>query len=444
MANQKIERVLIQTVGTGGPKNPVWEALAYAVRDRRPQVLVQWCSKLTLEETVPLFEEALGEADRPPDVRRSVCDDPDDVDRLARDYLRQIDSLRTEFPEAVLEVDFTSGTKPMSAAAVAAAVARRLPRLHYAVGPRDETGRVVLTDRLVSLDTGQMVADPLLCELGRLFDQGQYTAVQAQAERLAADLTDVTLHARAESLAYLAVVYDLWDRFSWKEAFSLLRDYQKREKASGCLGSAGWNLARLGAQVAHLKQCKDGRVRPQRLVDLLANSERRIQQGRYDDAAARLYRLTEYVAQVRFRKRFGIRKLENPTHNVPIDTLAKHAPRLAADLQARKPLKDGQTNLGLKRAIEALAEAGDPVGRSMKERYDSADPARRTGKGELGELLDARNQSLLAHGGVPVRKEVASALHEEVTAVLAEHLQAEGLNLAEVLEPARFLRCPWA
>src|SRR5271157_4326788 len=148
MTKPTCTRVLLQTMGTGGPKNPVWEALAFAVRERRPDVLIQWCSQETLEQTVPKFEHALGPDDRPGVVRRSACKDPDDVDGLAREYLRQIDELRAEFPESELELDFTSGTKPMSAAAAVAAIARRLPRLHYAVGHRDETGRAVQTDRL--------------------------------------------------------------------------------------------------------------------------------------------------------------------------------------------------------------------------------------------------------------------------------------------------------
>lgn len=139
----------------------------------------------------------------------------------------------------------------MSAAAVVAAIVRRLPRLHYAVGQRDQTGRVVQTDRILSLETGQMIADPYLAELGRFFHQGQFAAVRAQAGALAADLRDATLLARAESLAYLAEVYDLWDRFAWRDAFRLLRDFPNRERAGGQLGRAGWDLGGLAGQVSH-------------------------------------------------------------------------------------------------------------------------------------------------------------------------------------------------
>lgn len=443
MAKPKCPRVLLQTVGTGGPKNPVWEALAFAVCERRPDVLLQWCSQETLEKTVPKFDHALGRADRPGDVRRTACKDPDDVDALAREYLREIDELRAEFPEAEMELDFTSGTKPMSAAAVVAAVARRLPRLHYAVGKRDETGRVVKTDRILSLETGHIVAEPYLAELGRLFNQGQFAAVRTQAKTLAADLTDATLLARAQSLAYLAEVYDLWDRFAWKDAIAVLRDYPKREKATGQLGRAGWDLEGLAGQVSHLKHCKDNNVRPQRLADLLANAERRMQQGRFDDATARLYRLCEYVAQVRFRKCFGIAKLENPTSRVPIDKVAERAPRLAEELGRQGQVVDGRASLALRNTVAALAEAGDPVGRYMSGRYEPPDPANPKAKGPLGTLLDRRNESLLAHGSVPVDEGVCRALHAEVKAALEAHFVAEGLNLTDFIAPARFLPCPW-
>ena len=442
MTEKAISRVLIQTVGTGGPHNPVWEALVFSVRECRPDVLVQWCSKETLEKTVPRFEACLGKADRPGEIRRSACADPDNVDSLVLDYLAQIDSLRAEFPNAVLEVDFTSGTKPMSAAAVAAAVARRLPQLHYAVGPRDESGRVVKTESLMSLDTGQMVAERLLCELGGLFNRGQFTAVCAQAESLVPDLIAPTLRARAESLAYLAKVYELWDRFAWDKAFCLLRDYEKREKKSRCLSCAGWDCQKLAVQLAHVKRCKDGNVRPQRLADLLANAKRRIDQGRYDDAAARLYRLTEYIAQVRFRVQFGIPKPDNPTSNVDIEVLARHAPRLAETLGKESPLVESRLTLGLRHTIDALAEAQDPIGRLMKDRYDAPNPDAK-GKGPLGELLDARNQSLLAHGAQPIQEQVATALCEEVTAILAEHFRIADIELAELLKAATFLACPW-
>jgi CRISPR-associated protein (TIGR02710 family) len=288
-----------------------------------------------------------------------------------------------------------------------------------------------------------MVADPLLCELGRLFNQGQYTAVHAQAKPLARDLTDPVLQARAESLSHLSAVYDLWDRFCWRTAFGSLQECQKRESKKGIFTNAGWDIARLTIQVEHLERCKEREVQPQRLADLLANAIRRIEQGRFDDAVARLYRLSEYICQVRFRTVFGIERQDNPTRKVDLTVLASKAPRLAENLAGRKRPENGRVDVGLRDAIDALAEADDPVGRAMKGRSDPPTPESRK-RGPLGQLLDARNDSLLAHGIAPVHEKIASAMRQEVTAVLEDHVRAEGRDLADLLQAATFVSCPWA
>jgi CRISPR-associated protein (TIGR02710 family) len=447
-------RILIQTVGTGGPGNPVWEALAFAVRDRRPDVLVQWCSERTAEETVPLFEETLEPDAHPDDVRRDVCKDPDELEDLTLEYTRRIDELWAEFPEAEIELDFTSGTKPMSAAAVSAAVGRGVPRLHYAVGKRDPSGRTVETERLVSIATDQVRAERQLRELGRLFNRGQFLAVAQQADRLVRELEDPTLRAWAESLAFLAKAYEAWDRFDWKDAFAKLREYEAHEvtgqepeqaqrRKDARFSRAGWDVSRIANQVSHLAECKKGQTRPQRLVDLLANADRCLQRGRFDDAVTRLYRLTEYIGQVRFSHRFGInREKENPTSNVPVATLARHNSRLAEELNQRKGTDNGTVTLGLDDTITALKEVGDAVGQAMYRRYHGENGGKR--QGPLYRQLQARNNSLLAHGGQPIGPDKARQLRETVGEILTEHLEDQGLELQNLLKPAMFLQCPWA
>ena len=434
------KRILIQTVGTGGPSNPVWEALAFAVSSRRPHLLVQWCSQLTAEQTIPAFDQALHAAHRPPDIRRVTCDDPDDVSRLALDYLNQIDELRSEFREAQIELDFTSGTKPMSVAAVAAAVARRLPLLHYAVGPRDESGRAIRTDRLISLSTAPLVAERQLLELGVLFDAAQFTAVRRQAEALAADLLDQRLLARARSLAMLADAYEAWDRFDWDDAFAKLREYKNIERRDACFSTAGWDLTAIARQVVHLKHCAKDPAGPQRLADILANSDRCIAAGRHDDAVARLYRLTEYIAQVRFVKAAGLKWSNNPTGNVPMKQIEERAPALAGELMRQRNGSE-RISLGLRHVISFLAEAGDSVGRTMHDRYHGGGEHRQ--RGPLHQQLEIRNGSLLAHGSRPVEAKAAEDLRNTVAAILEEHLQTLNLSLEAVLAPARFVTCPW-
>ncbi len=430
-------KVLIQTVGTGGPNNPVWEALAFTIGRCRPDVLVQWCSRKTLRETVPRIDELLSGKDRPGDVRREQCADEDDFNALADEYLGSLDRLLREFPVARIEMDFTSGTKPMSVAAAAAAVARRIPQLHYAVGERDDSGRARKTTQLRSLSPAALVADRTLQELGLLFNKGQFAAVSQQAGELAPRLDPGSQQNRARALHLLADAYGHWDRFDWGKAFSKLREYRKIESAL-----LEWDTAMIGRQVSHLRTCDKKVYSAERLVDLLANTNRCIAHGRYDDAVARLYRLMEYIGQARFVRLVTPRDQNNPTKHVPLATLGQLAPVNARRLDAKS--RDGKVDIGLGDTIYVLAEAGDPIGRSMKQRYDPEGDGAGNARGPLANLLQSRNNSLLAHGTSPVREKVATELRDIAAAVLEEHLEMDGQPLSEVVRFAMFLKCPWA
>jgi CRISPR-associated protein (TIGR02710 family) len=444
--------ILIQTVGTGGPKNPVHEALAFSVRDRQPQLVVCWCSKESKRTTLPKIMKCLGQPApaRKPRFRTHVCKDENDVGSLTSEYTKQLDKLRAEFPEAQIEIDFTSGTKPMSAAAVAVGLSRRIPRLHYAVGPRDESGRATATDRLCSLDTGHLVAQRLLEELGQVFNDGGFAAVLLQATPLARQLVDTDLKARAASLSKLADAYEHWSRFDWKGAahkLGPLVNLRNSDETVRC----GWDLDFLKRQVAHLRQCASSWNAPERLVDLLANAQRCFDRGRFDDAVARLYRLVEYVGQVRFSPCFDRDpKNDRPTSDVPIERLAARAPRLAKSLtRENQPVPPANKNLGLEDTLFALHEAGDPVGAALLEQYWGGPlpipgEGRRQPRGPLAGYLSRRNQSLLAHGSRPVEANDARKLAGLVREALSLHLKTQALSLDALEQAATFAKCPWA
>jgi CRISPR-associated protein (TIGR02710 family) len=434
--------ILLQSVGTGGPDNPVWEALAFTVRRIEPHVLVQLCSSLTFKETVPKFNDLMSD-NMPPRISRDVADDEENLEKLTFRYAKIIEGLRAEHPQARFEVDFTSGTKAMSAALVAAAISRQAARLHYATGPRNQAGRTTRTTHLVSLNSDQLVADHRLLELGELFDQGQFLAVQRESDHLATTLADTALRDRASTLAFMAKAYADWDRFNWSDAFAMLRTYRQSVRKEA-LEKSGWPVDRIGAQVGHLKSCRnqpDGSPpTPERLADLWANADRCISAGRFDDAVARLYRLIEYIGQACLIARHGLRS----TRNLSVDTLRKLAPKYTADRYLGRKTVD----LGLRDNIEVLAEAGDPVGSLLKSFYDGKNPVIHGETSTLKQLLDNRNNSLLAHGSAPISKNDAERLLKAARSCLQlhlDHLQGDsGVKLDSLLDAARFLHCPWS
>lgn len=166
-------KILLQTVGTGrdpnpnpapkppkpDPGNPVWEALAFTVQEIKPDRLIQLCSEKTARETIPKFLAEVGTLTT--ERHEITSPDPDDVEKLAFQYGEELDRLRREFPEAEFYADYTSGTKPMSAALLAAAISRGIPQVCYATGIRDAGGRVTQTTGLQTLHTGERQADYL-------------------------------------------------------------------------------------------------------------------------------------------------------------------------------------------------------------------------------------------------------------------------------------------
>jgi CRISPR-associated protein (TIGR02710 family) len=139
------------------------------------------------------------------------------------------------------------------------------------------------------------------------------------------------------------------------------------------------------------------------VLDLLANAKRRKEEGRVDDAVARLYRAIEAVAQVALKERYGI----DSTTKIPLD-------RIPAVLRPEwdSRANEGFVTVGLQDAYALLASLEDPL----------ADKFRNAALNGTESPLVARNQSILAHGFV------------RVTDAVFEKLWASALSLADIQE----------
>jgi CRISPR-associated protein (TIGR02710 family) len=135
---------------------------------------------------------------------------------------------------------------------------------------------------------------------------------------------------------------------------------------------------------------------PLRILDLWRNAERCAERGRYDDAIARLYRLTEWVAQWWLHHRHGI-----DTSNMDWSRVSPREVAAAqlGDQQAKKTLS------GLTQAWKLIAakEPEGPVARFLNGKFPHKDK-NKTGEGRLRDMLDLRNTSILAHGARPLEE----------------------------------------
>ncbi len=144
--------------------------------------------------------------------------------------------------------------------------------------------------------------------------------------------------------------------------------------------------------------------------ELIANALRRAEEGKYDDAVARLYRALEMVAQARIWEIYGHR-----TNKFPYKLLSEDMKRIFAD----RVDDDGKIKLACRKAFDFLYSKGDEYGKIYKANDK-----------EIISLLNQRNQSILAHGEIPLTKDKFDKLYEIFTGVFK--LTGKGVEFAKI------------
>jgi CRISPR-associated protein (TIGR02710 family) len=312
-----------------------------------------------------------------------------------------------------LTVDYTGGTKSMSAALVLATAAR-VQRYSYVGGSeRDKGGVGVVVD---GRETMWYLQNPWKAlveeELGRVrlaFRTARYAAACEELEALAAS-PEGAPRLLLQALAGLAAGYREWDAFRHRAALAPLGRACEFLKTYG-LGAQGGGWAELAAAVAghlaflqRLAPGKGAAADPAALVlDLLANADRRARiEKKFEDAAARLYSCLERAARFRLLARTP------PLDNENLSPAAVPPP-LRAELERRHA--DPATGL-LKLPLVASYRLLDALGDGLGERF-------RAREEEILGLLQMRNRSILGHGEQAVSATGAGRFREVLVALLA-------------------------
>lgn len=394
-----MERKQALIASLGGTPEPVVKAIT----EHRPKVVCFFASQQSVGQIGPVLDLAWDATDgmwQPTKRHTVLTDDPEDLIHCYQQALQGAAWIEEQgiSPEEVV-VDYTGGTKAMTAALVLATIGKGY-RFSY-VGGKERTkgglGTVIDGAEIVraGLDPWHLFAVEEWRRFTLAFNGYQFEAALAVLE---AALRRGTLppqtRRRFEALKDLAAGYQAWDRFDHKAALGLLSKGARALRAvveltgdailTPFLDGLDQNLTFLQRLQ---KESREFNVVCRAVVeDLVANAERRAKEGKYDDAVARLYRATEMVAQVRFRHN----PLECTTDAVPPEKV----PESLKEEFCQRYLDPttGKLRLPLYAAFRVLQAIGAPEGVAFFEREEAF-------KG----LLMARNSSLLAHGATPVK-----------------------------------------
>ena len=297
--------------------------------------------------------------------------------------------LQDAAPEDVV-VDFTRGTKAMSAALVLAAARRAVPRLRYVEGRRDRRGTVEPGSEQVRGIRTTVADGHRRLDLAReLLRRGGFAAVAnvlPDPDRSPAETYPDDLLAASRAVRTAARFYAAWDRLDYASAAG---------QEVGAPPSSDWNRVwptdTMRAWVSALDReparadCGAMATWLRRLVlDLLANGERRIRDGHHEDALVRAYRTLELVGQARL--------FEHGLDSGNLDPNREAVRRLQRRLEKKDdaPLahgRRGELQAGRQQVARLLRECGDPLGKRLLgfEENPQLKPTR-------------RNNSVLVHG----------------------------------------------
>jgi CRISPR-associated protein (TIGR02710 family) len=330
------------------------------------------------------------------------------LDRL-RELTREVTEWVARDPAFQVVVDFTGGTKSMSASI--SLQASRWPCLFSYVGGTERTkegvGIVVAgSERVVhQANPWDALGHQAVDDFVVLFDQHAFAAAAKIVRETKKRVSRPDRKRELAVLEYLAQAFDAWDRFDHRTSGSLFDSVAKSANDLRAVMGAGRGnrvLDGVARLASHLRELC-GAPPPSRhhVLDLLANGRRRREEGRIDDAVARLYRAIEAVAQVALRTRHGIENTERvPVDRVPDPMRSEWASRA----------REGVIALGLQDAYRLLGTLNDSLGEKFRQE----------GLAGLTSPLTARNRSILAHG------------FERVPDAAYEKLWRAVLSLAEV------------
>ncbi len=394
--------VLVLTVG-GSP-----QPLKSAIRTAEPCFVAFVCSDASgrradgspSPSSVPEAHAIAAELGLEPtefEVHEVPPDDPDVAGPLAAAI---VDALCRRFPAARLRLDYTGGTKTMSAALMLAGIREPGARVELQImkGAREDLNHVTDgTERPVRLAVDALLAARTLDVADRFWQRFGYAEAEALLAGPAEDLehaetVPLALRQRLRRAHALSHLFAAWDRFDHPTALHVA-------------GAWGEGPPLDAARLRTLRSlATERRATPLLVLDLWRNAERRAARGQFEDAVARCYRATEATAQWLLHEHVGIETGDVDLAKVPADLhrrIVKHGSpkgKLQIPLTAAWDLLSGWAERAdapaAFRHVKAVLRQPVPALRMRPARLAMDD--RKEG------WTARRNASILAHGFDPV------------------------------------------
>jgi CRISPR-associated protein (TIGR02710 family) len=397
---------LIATVG-GTP-----QPLVKAIIEHQPKFVCFLCSQSSVDMVAgikAMLREKLNVEAMPFQDHKVIVEDVNDLVHCytrAQEGVRKLEEWGVTAEGTV--VDITGGTKTMSVALGLATVRFGYSFSYVGGSERTKGGLGIVLDNHEEVRTGispwSLFAVEEHRRIAEFFNAYQFSAAEILTrDLLSRPIIEVRSKLFLEIVEALCTGYSAWDRFAHKDGVDKIKWAANRLEDYINVGSYKYYEPLLQAvrqNLAWLQQLQhetSGFKKPARrqVADLVANAERRAEEGKYDDAVARLYRALELDGQVALTEYSPRIKSasEVPEEEIPEALRADYIKRYRDE-------SDGKIKLPLLAIFNLLAEVKHPRGLAFLEQEE-----------KMRGVLAARNSSILAHGLTPIGEKAYQSLN---------------------------------
>ena len=363
-------RVHVVTVG-GSP-----EPIITSINQVKPDVTVYICSK---DGTA-----VKGSYTQVPEFLGRTCKHEHKIIEVTADSLEEVYGKVTEVIENHLAqghevtVDYTGGTKSMSAGAVLAASEYPEVELKMVSGLRLDLVKITgIYHSVKKVSNNLPHKRRQLTMVKKLLSEYQYSGAIA----LLAELSCEDMLTAEEQLGYYAVQgLACWDEYQYTAAYEGLKKLAAVPAIKPLIGSVGILVKALEWIQSYEKQPAEKNFQGQLLAyDLIRNSERNAARGRTDVAVLQLNRALEMYVQV---------ILMQKPHNIsPFNVLINKIPEPLTVVFESYRDKQGVIKISVHDCLELLVVLDDATKETI------------TGyRKKLTDVISSRNESFLAHG----------------------------------------------
>ncbi|MDR2967896.1 MAG: TIGR02710 family CRISPR-associated protein [Methanobacteriaceae archaeon] len=403
-------KTLIMTVG--GESKP----LISAIKHFKPDQIYFIVSELSLFEVPDILKETNFPKHN---VKTEKVEDYQKVIKCFESSRKIIKKVKNENSDVI--VDFTGGTKPMSSGLLIAALNEGCD-FNYtgslSEGDREKEGLGVVKN---TYETMIEQHDPYeffaISEFNRgleFFNKYQFESAYKNFKEAYSKTQDSKLKRKFLIYCKLTIIYSYWDKFIEDKGQRLDNRLEKLKNVMvGFKNLTNINfdfLDKVEDNIKFLNHKLEGNVSDNiqyYLIDLINNSHRRIEEGKYDDAVARLYRIFELIAQTKLNQLnlYSKKKLNKEKKFYFLKNNFKNEfNKYTYDKILGKYENYGDIKVsGLYQSYDLLNLIDENIGSKFIKKYSEKDS-------EIRSYLNSRNTSILAHGLNPISEKVTNEL----------------------------------